>query len=135
MEKKILQKHTYTGHLAEGHLLSADIQRDLYTIKNEEIKLYCKEFNHVNNLIAHKVSRSPDPDNTKFENNPELTMQCRKHDEKISEVHKAAKAQYNLLKTEYKNHPNRDCSNTLHDFFHINKILIKLIDIMVDNFF
>jgi abortive infection bacteriophage resistance protein len=135
MEKKIIHKHTYTSKLTEAQLLSSDIKRDLYTIKNEQIKSYCKELNHVNNLMAHKVSRSPELDNKKFENNPELTMQFHKHDSQITEVHKAAKAHYILLKTEYKNHPNRDCSNTLHDFIHINKTLVKLIDTMVDIFF
>lgn len=135
MEKKIIQRHTYTGHLTEAHLVSSDIQKDLYTIKNEQVKSYCKEFDHINNLMAHKVSQSPEPNNQKFENNPELTNQLNKHDSQITEVHKAAKAHFQLLKTEFKNHPNRDCSNTLQDFMQINKVLLKLIDTMVDIFF
>lgn len=135
MEKKILQRHTYTGHLTEAHLVSSDIKKDLYTIKNEQVKSYCKEFENVNNFMAHKVSQSPEPNNLKFETNPELKKQFIEHDTKITEIHKSAKAHFNLLKTEFKNHPDKDCSNTLQDFMYINKVLLKHIDTMVDIFF
>lgn len=131
----LLKKQTYTGHLTEAQLLSSDINNKLYTIKNAEVKEITKELKIANDKMAHRVSRSPDFDNEILANNPQLRLRFREQDAQITEVHKVAKAHYKLLNTEFKNHPDKDCSSQLVDFMAINKLLLKKIDTLWDIFF